>query len=394
MAKLSIEDLDLAGKRVLMRCDFNVPLDDTGSITDDSRIRAALPSIRYVMDKGGKVILMSHLGRPKGKPDAKLTLSPVAQRLSDLLNHKITKMPDCLGPAVEQTVNRMRPGDVLVLENVRFHPEETANDPEFAKTLASYGEVFISDAFGTVHRAHASTAGVCAYLQSAAGFLIAKELKFLGKVISDPDRPLAAILGGAKVSDKIEVINNLLNLADLLLIGGGMCYTLLAAKGVKVGNSILEADKIELAGEILKRAEEENVELLLPVDHVVAKAPEAGAESQVVDVNIPDGWLGVDIGPKTIALFAEKLAPMKTVVWNGPMGIFEIDEFAAGTRAIAEGLAQSGATTIIGGGDSAAAVKKMGLADRMSHISTGGGASLEFLEGKELPGIAALTDKD
>lgn len=392
MAKLSIEDLDLTGKRVLMRCDFNVPLDAKGKITDDGRIRAALPSIKYVIEKGGKLILMSHLGRPK-KPDPKLTLSPVAERLSELLNHKITKMPDCIGPAVAQTVKRMRNGDVLVLENVRFHPEEEANDPEFAKTLASYGDVFISDAFGTVHRAHASTVGVCKYLPSAAGFLIAKELKFLGKVITNPDRPLAAILGGAKVSDKIEVINNLLNFSNLLLIGGGMSYTFLAAKGVKIGKSILEADKIDLAKELLKAAESKKVELLLPVDHLVADKPEAGAKTQVVDVNIPDGWLGVDIGPKTIALYTEKLKPMRTIVWNGPMGIFEVDAFANGTKAIAEALANSKATTVIGGGDSAAAVEKLGLAGRMTHISTGGGASLEFLEGKELPGIAALTDK-
>ena len=393
MAKLSITDLDLAGKRVLMRCDFNVPLDEAGKITDDGRIRAALPSIRYVIENGGKLILMSHLGRPNGNHNPKLTLSPVARRLSDLLNHKITKMPDCIGPAVEQTVQRLRNGDVLVLENVRFHSEETANDPEFAKTLASYGDVFISDAFGTVHRAHASTVGVCQYLQSAAGFLIDKELKFLGKVVGDPDRPLAAILGGAKVSDKIDVIGNLLNLANLLLIGGGMSYTLLAAEGVTVGNSILEADKIDVAKQVLQTAREKNVELLLPIDHLVASRPEAGADTQIVDVNIPDGWMGVDIGPKTIALYTEKLRDMRTIVWNGPMGIFEIPEFAAGTKAIAEALADSEATTVIGGGDSAAALKQFGLAERMSHISTGGGASLEFLEGKELPGIAALTDK-
>jgi len=376
-----------------MRCDFNVPLDEKQNITDDGRIRAALPSIKYVIEKGGKLILMSHLGRPKGKPNPKMTLSPVAQRLSELLNHKITKMPDCVGAGVAQTVKRMRNGDVLVLENVRFHAEEEANDPAFAKELASYGDVFISDAFGTVHRAHASTAGVCQYLPSAAGFLIAKELKFLGKVINNPDRPLAAILGGAKVSDKIEVIENLLNLANLLLIGGGMSYTLLAAQGITIGKSILEADKIDLAKDILAKAASKKVELLLPVDHLVADRPEAGAKTQVVDVNIPDGWLGVDIGPKTIELYRQKLAPMKTIVWNGPMGIFEIEAFAAGTKAIAETLAGSSATTVIGGGDSAAAVEQLGLAKKMSHISTGGGASLEFLEGKELPGIAALTDK-
>ena len=394
MAKLSIEDLDLAGKRVLMRCDFNVPMDENGQITDDNRIRAALPSIQYVIDKGGKLILMSHLGRPKGKPDPKYSLSPVARRLCDLLNRKVTKMPDCIGPAVEQTVKRMRNGDVLLLENVRFHAEEEKNDPEFARKLAGLGDVFVSDAFGTVHRAHASTAGVCQYLTSAAGFLIEKELKFLGKVISNPDRPVAAILGGAKVSDKIDVINNLLNFANLLLIGGGMSYTFLASNEVKVGKSILETDKVDVARELIRKAAEKNVELVLPVDHLIADKPEAGANTQVTgDQNIPDGWLGVDIGPKTIKLFVEKLRPMRTIVWNGPMGIFEVEAFSKGTRAVAEAMSKSDAMTVIGGGDSAAAVGEMGLEDRMTHISTGGGASLEFLEGKELPGIAALTDK-
>ena len=391
MAKLTIEDLDLAGKRVLMRVDFNVPLKG-GKITDDGRIKAALPSIEYVLKQGGKLILMSHLGRPDGKVVPELSMSPVAERLSNLLGEKVTKMQDCIGENVRNTVKRMKRGDIIVLENLRFHPEEEANDPEFAKQLAALGEVFVSDAFGTVHRAHASTAGVCKYLPSAAGFLIKKELEFLGKVLDNPARPLAAILGGAKVSDKIPVITNLLKLTDIMLIGGAMSYTFLKTQGKAVGASKVEDGQLEKAREILALAASRKVDFCLPVDHVVADDMKEDAATQVV-TDIPAGKKGLDIGPATVELYRRKLAGAKTIVWNGPMGVFEMKPFEAGTRAIAETLADSKALTVVGGGDSAAATEKYGLSSKMSHVSTGGGASLEFLEGKELQGIAALTDK-
>jgi len=391
MAKLTIEDVELAGKRVLMRVDFNVPLKGA-KITDDGRIRAALPSIQYVLKQGGKLILMSHLGRPDGKVVPELSMSPVAERLSNLLAEKVTKMQDCIGENVKSTVKRMKRGDIIVLENLRFHPEEEANDPEFAKQLASLGEVFVSDAFGTVHRAHASTAGVCKYLPSAAGFLIKKELEFLGKVLQNPERPLAAVLGGVKVSDKIPVITNLLKLADIMLIGGAMSYTFLKAQGKPVGASKVEDGQLEKAKEILALAGSRKVDFCLPVDHVVADDMKEDAATQVV-TDIPDGKKGLDIGPATVELYRRKLAGAKTIVWNGPMGVFEMKPFEAGTRAIAEAIASAKALSVVGGGDSAAATEKYGLSSKMSHVSTGGGASLEFLEGKDLPGVAALTDK-
>ena len=391
MAKLTIEDLDLAGKRALMRVDFNVPLKD-GKITDDRRIRAALPSIRYVLGKGGKLILMSHLGRPKGKPDPTLTLSPVAERLSNLLGEKVTKMPDCIGQNVRHTVKRMKRGDIVVLENTRFHPEDEANDPEFSRQLAELADVFISDAFGTVHRAHASTAGVCQYLPSAMGFLIMKEVEFLGKVLENPAHPVAAVLGGVKVSDKIPVLTNLLKLANVILIGGAMSYTFLKAQGKPVGNSKVEAEQIDNARDIMAQAAAKGADFCLPVDHVVADKMAEDAAAEVV-TDIPEGKMGLDIGPATVELYRRKLSTAKTIVWNGPMGVFEMTPFQAGTRSVAEAIADADALTVVGGGDSAAATETFGLAAKMSHISTGGGASLEFLEGKELPGIAALTDR-
>jgi 3-phosphoglycerate kinase len=391
MAKLTIEDLDITGKRVLMRVDFNVPIKD-GKIADDRRIREALPSIKYVLDKGGKLILMSHLGRPKGKVAPEFSMSPVAEKLCELLGEKVTKMQDCIGEAVKNTVKRMKRGDVIVLENLRFHPEEEKNDPAFAKLLADLGDVFVSDAFGTVHRAHASTAGVCRYLRSAMGFLIQKELKFLGKVLNNPDRPLAVVLGGVKVSDKIPVIENLLKLANMILIGGAMSYTFLKAQGKPVGASLVENEQVEMARKFMEMAKAKGVDFLLPVDHVVADDMKADAATQVV-TDIPDGKKGLDIGPKTIELYRQKLATANMIVWNGPMGVFEMKPFEAGTKAIAEAMARSKGITVVGGGDSAEAVQKFGLDAKMSHVSTGGGASLEFLEGKELPGVAALTDK-
>ncbi|KPL00083.1 MAG: phosphoglycerate kinase [Planctomycetes bacterium SM23_65] len=391
MAKLTVEDLDVAGKRVLMRADFNVPLKE-GKITDDRRIRAALPTIQHVLKQGGKLILMSHLGRPKGQVKPELSLSPVAERLSNLLGEKVTKMQDCIDENVQSTVKRMKRGDIVVLENTRFHPEEEANDPEFAKRLAELADVFVSDAFGTVHRAHASTVGVCRYLPSAMGFLIMKELEFLGKVLENPEQPVAAVLGGVKVSDKIPVLTNLLNLAKVMLIGGAMSYTFLKAQGKGVGKSKVEDDQIEKAREIMSTAEAKNVDFCLPVDHVVGDEMTEDAVAQVV-TDIPDDKMGLDIGPETIKLYRQKLSGPRTIVWNGPMGVFEMKPFEAGTRGVAEAIADADALTVVGGGDSAAATEMFGLDEKMSHISTGGGASLEFLEGKELPGIAALTDK-
>jgi len=392
--KKTIRDVKLKGKRVLMRVDFNVPLDAGLNLTDDIRIRAAIPTIKYAVDKGAKVILMSHLGRPDGKVVESMRLAPVAKRLSELLGKKVAKTNDCIGDDVKKTVSGMNPGDIVLLENLRFHAEEEGNDPSFAKELASLGEVFINDAFGTAHRAHASTQGVTKYLPSAAGFLLEKEIAYLGNAIDNPRRPFAAILGGAKVADKIRVIDHLLDKVDALLIGGGMAYTFLKAKGKSTGASKLDKDGIETAKAALAKAERKNIPLLLPVDNIAADKFDAGANTKLVGEEIPDGWMGLDIGPKTVKLFEDKLKDAKTVVWNGPLGVFEMEKFAKGTEETAKFLAGlKGATTIIGGGDTAAAIAKFKLEDKMAHISTGGGASLEYLEGRGLPGIDALNDK-
>jgi phosphoglycerate kinase len=392
----SLSATDLSGKRALVRVDFNVPLDEQGNITDDTRIRAALPTINDLTQKGAKVILASHFGRPKGVDD-KLRLTPVAKRLSELLGKEVIKTDDCIGDDVSAKVGAMQNGQVLLLENVRFYKEEENNDSEFAKKLAANADIYVNDAFGTAHRAHASTEGVTHYLTpSIAGYLIEKELQYLQNAIENPQRPLAAIIGGSKVSSKIGVIETLLDKCDKLIIGGGMVFTFYKARGLNVGKSLVEDDKLELAKSLEAKAKEKGVTLLLPTDVVVADAFNADANTQTVSVeNIPDGWMGLDIGPDSVKVFQEALADCKSVIWNGPMGVFEIDKFAVGTFAIAHTLAEigkTGATTIIGGGDSVAAVEKVGLADQMSHISTGGGASLELLEGKILPGIAALND--
>ena len=398
MTKKTVANLsasDLSGKRVLVRADFNVPLDN-GSITDDTRIRAALPTIQDLASKGAKVILCSHFGRPKGVTE-KLRLTPVAVRLSELLGKEVKKTDDCIGDEVAATVAAMQDGDVLLLENVRFYPEEEANDPEFAKKLASVADLYVNDAFGTAHRAHASTEGVTKYLSpSVAGFLMEKELQYLGSAIDNPQRPLAAIIGGSKVSSKIGVIEKLLEKCDKLLLGGGMVFTFYKARGLSVGKSLVEDDKLELAKSLEEKAKERGVTFLLPTDVVVADKFDAAANTQTVAVeSIPDGWMGLDIGPDSVKTFQDALADCKTVIWNGPMGVFEIEKFAAGTEGIARslaGLTQTGTTTIIGGGDSVAAVEQLKLGEQMSHISTGGGASLELLEGKELPGVAALDE--
>jgi len=392
--KKTIKDIDIKGKRVLMRADFNVPLDDKLNITDDIRIRAALPTIKYALDNGAKVILMSHLGRPDGKVVDSMRLTPAAKRLEELLGRKVTKTDDCIGDAVKKTVVAMKPGDVVLLENLRFHAEEEKNDPAFAKELASLGDVFVNDAFGTAHRAHASTEGVTKYLPSVAGFLLGKEIEYLGGAVDNPKRPFIAILGGAKVKDKIKVIDNLLNKVDALLIGGGMAYTFLKAKGKTIGSSKLDKDGFETAKAALDKAASKNVPILLPIDNVIADKFDANANTKLVGEDIPDGWMGLDIGPKTIKLFEDKLKTSKTVVWNGPMGVFEMDKFSKGTEDIARFLAGlKGCTTIIGGGDTAAAMSKFKVDDKMTHISTGGGASLEYLEGRGLPGIDALNNK-
>lgn len=394
MAKKTIKDIDLKGKRVLMRADFNVPLDDKMNITDDIRIRAALPTIKYALDKNAKVILMSHLGRPDGKVVDSMRLTPVAKRLEELLGKKVTKTDDCIGDAVKNTVAAMKPGDVVLLENLRFHAEEEKNDPVFAKELASLGDLFVNDAFGTAHRAHASTEGVTKYLPSVAGFLIEKEIQYLGQTVDSPKRPFVAILGGAKVKDKIEVIDNLLNKVDALIIGGGMAYTFLKAKGHTIGASKLDKDGFDTAKLALDKAAKKNIPILLPVDNVIGDKFDANANTKVVGEDIPDGWMGLDIGPRTIKLFEDNLKDAKTIIWNGPLGVFEMDKFAKGTKDIARFLAGlEGAITIIGGGDTAAAMSKFKVEDKMTHISTGGGASLEYLEGRGLPGIDALNDK-
>ena len=419
--KKTVKDIDVKGKKVLLRCDFNVPQDKaTGAITDDKRIRAALPTIQYLLDQGAAVIACSHLGKPepnfdkwvkkqteKGKDPASLTqekwektmkalsLAPVAKRLSELLGKDVIMAADVVGPDAQAKAAALQPGQILLLENTRFEKGETKNDPELAKAMASMAEVYVSDAFGAVHRAHASTAGVAEYLPAVSGFLIQKELEIIGGALANPKRPLVAILGGSKVSSKIGVINNLLEIADTIIIGGGMAYTFSAAQGGKVGDSLLEADWQDYANDMVKKAQEKGVKLLLPVDTVCADAFAPDANSQVVKAGeIPDGWQGLDIGPETVKLYCSAVADAGTVIWNGPMGVFEFPNFAEGTKAVAKALADSKAITIIGGGDSAAAVTQLGYADKMTHISTGGGASLEFLEGLELPGVACLNDKN
>jgi len=394
MNKKSIQEIDVDGKKVLVRVDFNVPLDENGTITDDRRIREALPTIRYLREHNAKVILMSHLGRPKGKFNMKYSLKPVAERLSEKLGAEVRLAGDVIGDAVQAMTESLKEGDVMLLENVRFYEEEEKNDKGFSKKLASLGDIYVNDAFGTAHRAHATTAGIAEYLPSAVGFLIKKELDIMGKALTAPERPFVAILGGAKVSDKIGVIENLMDKVDTLLIGGGMAYTFFGAMGYEIGKSIFEADKAELAGELLKKAETKGVKLLLPVDTVVASEFSNDAPKKTVPVAmIPKDMMGMDIGEDTRKIFSEIVKNARTVLWNGPMGVFEMPNFAKGTFELAKAMAECTGTTIIGGGDSAAAVEQLGFADKMTHISTGGGASLEFIEGKVLPGIEAIENK-
>ncbi len=395
MNKKTIEDIDVSGKKVLVRVDFNVPLDENGNITDETRIKAALPTIKYLLEHNAAVILCSHLGRPKGEFNMKYSLAPVAKRLKEIFGEdKVVFASDVIGESAKKAVDGLKPGNIVLLENLRFHKEEEKNDPAFAKALASYADIYVNDAFGTAHRAHASTAGVAEYLPAVAGYLIGKELSVMGKALDNPERPFVAILGGRKVSDKIGVINNLLEKVDTLIIGGAMSYTFFKAMGLNIGNSLVEEDKLELAKQLLSKAKAKGIKMLLPVDCVLAREFNAEAEMLIVDYDkIPDGWEGMDIGPKTRELYAQAVKPAKTVIWNGPMGVFEFPRFAEGTKAVAKALSECSGTTIIGGGDSAAAVEQLGFADKISHISTGGGASLEFLEGLELPGVAALNDK-
>ena len=394
MSKKTIRDIDLSGKRVFVRCDFNVPMDENQNITDNRRIVAAIPTIKYLIEQGCKIVLSSHLGRPKGEFKKEFSLAPVAVELSKQLGQEVLMAKDVIGEDAKRLAENLQPGQVMLLENVRFHKEETDNDPEFAKQLANFGEVFVNDAFGTAHRAHASTERVAHYLPAVSGFLIEKELKFLGETLENPERPFVSILGGSKVSDKIAVIDSLLEKVDVLLIGGGMAYTFFKALGYSVGNSICEDDKIDLAKELMEKAKAKNVKMLLPIDNKLGKEFSANTETMVVDRDsIPEGWEGLDIGPKTIELYTEELKKAKTVIWNGTVGVAEFDLFATGTNSLAKVLSELDATTIIGGGDTAAAVQKAGLADKMTHVSTGGGASLEFLEGKKLPGIECLIDK-
>lgn len=394
MNKKTVKDIDLKGKKVFVRCDFNVPMDENQNITDNTRIVAALPTIKYLLEQNCKIILASHLGRPKGEVKPEFSLKPVAKELSKLLDKEVIMANDVIGEDATSKAANLKEGEIMLLENVRFHREETDNDPEFAKKLASMAEIFVNDAFGAAHRAHASTAGIAAYIPAVSGFLIEKELTVLGNAINNPERPFMAILGGAKVSDKIGVIDSLLDKVDTLMIGGGMAYTFFKAQGYNVGNSLCEIDKTGLALEAMEKAKQKGVKLLLPVDTKVGKEFKPDTESKTVAwTEIPDDWEGFDIGEKTIEMFKEELKNAKTVIWNGPLGLFEFDQFAIGTNSIAQALAELDATTIIGGGDSGAAVEKAGLADKMTHISTGGGASLEFLEGKKLPGIECLQDK-
>jgi phosphoglycerate kinase len=399
MNKLTIQDLDVRGKRVLMRVDFNVPVKE-GVVGDDTRIVAALPSINYVLENGGSLILMSHCGRPKGEKNMEFTLKPAADRLAELVDAKVSLAPDVIGSEVKALVDALPSGEILVLENVRFYKEEegkgcTAEEQDaFAKELASYGDVYVSDAFGTAHRPHASMAVVTKYMdQCAAGFLLSKEIEYLGKVLEAPEKPFVAIIGGAKISGKIDVVTTLMDKCDSILIGGGMAYTFFRAQGLAIGDSLVEDDKVELAGQILKQAEAKGVKLMLPLDNKIADAFSVDANTKIIEGAIDDGWMGLDIGPKTIELYCNEVSKAKTVVWNGPMGCFEMPPFAAGTFSVCEAVAKSDSISIIGGGDSVAAVNQSGVADQMSHVSTGGGASLEFMEGKQLPGIVALTDK-
>lgn len=396
LSKKSVDDLQVKGKRVLVRCDFNVPLQD-GAITDENRITAALPTIKKLVEDGGKIILCSHMGKPKGEPKPELSLAPVAKRLSQLLGKEVVFAKDdtVVGENAKKAVAAMQNGDVILLENTRYRKEETKNDETFSKELASLADVFVNDAFGSSHRAHCSTVGVTEFIkESAVGYLMEKEIEFLGNAVNNPQHPFVAILGGSKVSDKINVINNLLDKVDTLIIGGGMAYTFAVAKGGKVGDSLLEADKVVYAKEMIDKAEEKGVKLLLPVDTVITKEFKNDTEFKTVSaLEIPDGWMGLDIGEKSRELFTDAIKGAKTVIWNGPMGVFEFENFAAGTKAVAQAMADIDATTIIGGGDSAAAVNQLGFGDKMTHISTGGGASLEFLEGKDLPGVVAVQDK-
>ena len=392
--KKTVEDIDVAGKRVLVRCDFNVPFDAEGNIADPKRIDEALKTIKYLVSHNARVILCSHLGRPKGEFNMKYSLAPVAKYLSQALGQEVRMASDVVGESAKSIAASLKDGEVELIENVRFHKEEEKNDPAFAKELASLAEIYVNDAFGTAHRAHASTAGVADYLPAVCGYLIQKEITIMGGALTEPKRPFVAILGGAKVSDKIGVINNLLEKVDTLIIGGGMAYTFMNALGYSIGTSICEADKVELAKDMMAKAKEKGVRFLIPVDNVVGMEYKPDTEHKVVDSDkIPDGWMGLDIGPKTAELFSDAVKGAGTVVWNGPMGVSEWENFAAGTIAVAKAVAESGAISIIGGGDSAAAVEKLGFAEKMTHISTGGGASLEFLEGKILPGIACLNDK-
>jgi 3-phosphoglycerate kinase len=389
--KLTIKEMNLSGKRVLTRVDYNVPQDAKGNITDDTRIKATLPTINHILANKGKLVLISHLGRPKDKEE-KLKLNAVANRLQQLLNHPVKKLDDCIGLNIEKTVSKMNEGDVVLLENLRFYNEEEANDENFSKKLAFLGDLYINDAFGCSHRAHASIVGVPKYLKAGAGFLLAKEVEYLSKITQNPEKPFVVILGGGKVSDKIGVINNLLDITNTLIIGGAMAYTFLKAEGKNIGNSKLEKDKISLAAEILQKARQRNINVLLPTDHLIVDKVDQHGHIKLTGDSIPEGWIGVDIGPKTIKAFSDAINTGKTIFWNGPMGIFEIDKFSEGSRSIATAIIHSKATTVIGGGDTAAAVEKFGLAGKFSHVSTGGGAALEFLEGKELPGVAALTN--
>ncbi len=396
MNKKTVKDIELQGKKVFVRCDFNVPLDENGNITDNRRIVAALPTIKYLLDQNCKIILASHLGRPKGEVNPKFSLKPVANELSKLLGKEVKLAEDVVGPSAKELTSNVKEGEIVLLENVRFDAREEKNDESLSKEFASMAEIFVNDAFGTAHRAHSSTAGIAEFLPAVSGFLIEKELEFLGSALENPQRPFVAILGGAKVSDKLGVIESLLEKVDTLIIGGGMAYTFFKSMGYSVGKSICELDKLDLAKELMEKAKQKNVKLVLPVDNVIAKEITPDAENKVIDSdNIPDDWEGLDIGPKTVELFKEKLKDAKTIIWNGPVGFSEYEIFANGTRSIAQALAEKeDAVTIIGGGDSAAAIEKMGLSDKMTHISTGGGASLEFLEGKKLPGIECLLDND
>jgi 3-phosphoglycerate kinase len=394
MNKKSIKDIDVKGKRVLMRVDFNVPLDKNQNVTDDNRIKSAIPTIKHVLDNGAKLILMSHLGRPKGEAKPEYSLRPAAVALSKLINKPVKMLSDCIGPEVKDAVSKMSDGDIVMLENLRFHKQETDNDQAFSKELASLGDVFVNDAFGTCHRAHASTEGVTHYLESVSGLLVEKEIEYFQKVVTSPDKPFVFLLGGAKVADKIPVIENMMDKASTIIIGGAMAYTFMKVKNVDIGSSRFEQEMVETAKSILEKAKTKGVDIVLPIDHVITDNIDTASDVRITDgESIESGFMGVDIGPKSINLFIEEINTAKTIVWNGPVGIFENDRFANGTKALADAIAKSDAVSVIGGGDTAAAVAKFGLVDKMSHISTGGGASLEYLEGKGLPGVAALADK-